>query len=149
ARRAVELSRWFADVFGSGEINKRIRIVLGAQQAYGGRSDIHLNYINATFGPPKNFIYALAPSLYFGTTNPNGDTTAIVAGMIADIRSQRDTSTNPFYRISHLNRAKKWNLIGGCVSYEGGPGVPGGGGKANLSAQIEANRTFAMKEALK
>ena len=149
ARRTVELSRWFGYVFGSGAINNRIRIVLGAQQAYGGRSDTHLNYINTTFGPPKNFVYALSPSLYFGSTNPNSDTTAIVAGMLADIKGQRDTVTNPFYRISHLDRAKKWNLIGGCVSYEGGPGVPSGGGKTNLSAQIEANRTFAIKEVLK
>ncbi|MBI5326381.1 MAG: hypothetical protein HZB41_14090, partial [Ignavibacteriae bacterium] len=88
ARRTVELSNLFALVFGMNEINKRIRVVLGAQQAYGGRSDIHLNYINETFGPPKNYIYATTPTLYFGSTNPNGDTSEINQGMLEDIDGQ-------------------------------------------------------------
>lgn len=146
ARRTVELSNLFASVFGKGEINKRIRVVLGAQQAYGGRSDIHLNYINNTFGPPKNYIFATAPTLYFGSTNPNGDTTQINDGMLEDIDGQINNTTNNFYRKSHIMRAETWELPGGCLSYEGGPGLPSGGGKTNLSNQILANRTYKMKE---
>ncbi len=148
ARRTVELARWFASVFGADAINNRIRVVLGAQQSYGGRSDAHLNYINSTFGPPKNFIYALSPSLYFGTTEPNGDTSAIVEGMLADITAQLDSATDPSYRSDVLARAKQWSLPGGCVSYEGGPGIPSGGGKTNLANQIEANRGVGIVSAI-
>ncbi|MBM2816951.1 MAG: hypothetical protein HW421_3713 [Ignavibacteria bacterium] len=149
ARRTVELSNWFAEVFGKQEINKRIRVVLGAQASYGGRSDNHFNYINKTFGAPKNFIHSLAPALYFGSTNPNGDTTAINQGMLDDIDGQINNPSVSSYRKNHLNRAAKWELPGGCTSYEGGPGIPGGGNKTNLANQILANRTYKMKEILK
>ncbi|MBI5326495.1 MAG: T9SS type A sorting domain-containing protein, partial [Ignavibacteriae bacterium] len=46
-------------------------------------------------------------------------------------------------------RAETWELPGGCVSYEGGPGLPSGGGKNNLANQILANRTYKMKEIIK
>ncbi len=148
ARRTVELSRWFADVFGEPAINQRIRVVLGAQQYYSARSDVHLAYIDTAFGPPGNFIYALSSSLYFGSTQPDGDTGAIVAGMLADVTAQLDSATNAAYRPSLFARAKKWALPGGCVSYEGGPSVPAGGDTAHLANQIEANRSYAIQAAI-
>lgn len=45
ARRTIELSKWFSNVFGEQEINFKIRVILSAQQAYNGRSDNHLNFI--------------------------------------------------------------------------------------------------------
>ncbi len=146
ARRTVEVSNLFKTVFGIYEMNKRVRVVLGAQQAYGGRSDTHLDYINKNIGSPSIYIYALAPSLYFGSKNSNGDTNAINQGMLDDIDSQLQSLTD---RKGHLNRSIKWSLVGGCVSYEGGPSIPASGGKTNLSNQILANRTYKMKEIIK
>jgi hypothetical protein len=146
ARRTVEVSNLFEKVYGKAEMNKKVRVVLGAQQAYGGRSDIHFDYINNNIGSPKEYIYALAPSLYFGSTKPNVDTSGINQGMIEDINSQIASTTD---RKGHLARAKKWGLVGGCVSYEGGPGLPSGGNKTNLTNQILSNRTYKMKEIIK
>lgn len=143
ARRTVEVANWVAAIFGNDAMHKKVRIVLGAQQSYGGRSDNHLNYIRKTFGAPKNFIYATAPALYFGSTNANADTTAINQGMITDITNQIANRT------AHINRAKQWELLGGCISYEGGPGLPSGGAKTNLANQIMANRSYAMKDIVK
>jgi hypothetical protein len=149
ARRSVELSKWFGSVFGNQEINKRIRVVLAGQQAYNGRSDNHLNYIKKTFGEPKDFIYANSTALYFGSTKAgDNDPLLINEGMLEDVNAQITNSANSGYRLVHINKAKTWNLPGGCTSYEGGPHLPAGGGTANLSNQILAHRTTKMKEVL-
>ncbi|MFM9944128.1 MAG: T9SS type A sorting domain-containing protein [Bacteroidia bacterium] len=149
ARRSVELSKWFSLVYGSNEINKKIRVILAGQQGYHGRSDNHLNYIKNTFGEPKNYIYANSMALYFGSTKASDtDPLVINDGMIADINSQITTNTNAAYRPVHITKANTWNLPGGCTSYEGGPHLPAGGGTANLNNQILAHRTAKMKDAI-
>lgn len=149
ARRCVELSKWFGAVYGSNEINKKIRVLLAGQQSYHGRSDNHLNYIKNTFGEPKNYIYANSTALYFGSTKATDtDPLVINNGMIEDINGQISTSTNAAYRPVHIAKANTWNLPGGCTSYEGGPHLPAGGGTANLNTQILAHRTAKMKDAI-
>lgn len=149
ARRMVELSKWFGIVFGTNEINRRIRVILAGQQSYNGRSDIHLNFIKNTFGEPRNFIYATSTAVYFGSAQAGAtDPNLINDGMTADINSQISTSSNASYRLNHINKAKTWNLPGGCTSYEGGPHLPAGGATANLSNQILAHRTSKMKDVL-
>jgi len=150
ARRVVELSNWFALVFGKNEINRRIRVILAGQQSYNGRSDIHFDYIKKTFGEPKDFIYASSTSLYFGSTKASStDPLVINDGMKEDIYSQISDSKVSAYRLNHINKAKKWGLTGGCTSYEGGPGIPAGGATTNLDNQILSNRTSKMGDVLK
>ncbi|MDQ1264960.1 MAG: Por Secre tail protein [Bacteroidota bacterium] len=150
ARRTVELSKWFAAVFGQEEINKRIKVILAGQQAYNGRSDEHLNYINDSFGEPKKFIYASSTALYFESTNANSTDTALInQGMLDDISAQISSSGSNLYRLNHINKAKSWGLPGGCTSYEGGPGIPAGGGTENLANRILANRTAKMGDVIK
>ncbi|MBI3258341.1 MAG: hypothetical protein HYZ54_02505 [Ignavibacteriae bacterium] len=150
ARRAVELSNWFSAVFGKDEINNRIRVILSGQQSYSGRSDNHLSYIKKTFGEPKDFIYATSTALYFGSTKSNDtDPLIINQGMKDNITDQVTNKNAGAYRLNHINKAKTWGLKGGCTSYEGGPGVPSGGGTDNLENQILANRTEQMGEVVK
>lgn len=144
ARRTVELSQWFSHVFGEQEINKRIRVILAGQHAYNGRSDNHLNYINTTFGEPKKYIYATSTALYFQSTQASGNPDVINDGMITDIEAQIKNQQQSTYRLNHINKAKKWDLAGGCTSYEGGPHLPSGGGNNNLNNQILAHRTEKM-----
>lgn len=148
ARRSVELSDIFAEVFGTGEINNRIRVILAGQHAYRGRHNLHLDYINNTFGPPKNYIYALSSALYFGSTKADGSVEDINSGMIEDINEQINDSESSFYRKAHIDIANDWDLPGGCTSYEGGPHLPAGGVKDNLGNQILAHRTEEMKNIL-
>lgn len=150
ARRCVELSNWFANIFGKNEINKRIRIILAGQQAYNGRSDLHLNYIKNTFGEPKEFIYATSTALYFNTSKPkSNDINEINEGMLSEINNQIEIDTLPTYRQNHIKKAKDWGLVGGCTSYEGGPHVPASGGLDNLANLINSHRTEKMGEVLK
>ncbi len=150
ARRSVELSNWFANVFGQNEINKRIRVILAGQHAYIGRSDNHLNYIKNNIGEPKNFIYATSTALYFQSTKSNNnDPDLINDGMFEDIDEQINSVSSAFNRNNHLKKAELWDLVGGCTSYEGGAHLPSGGGTNNLDAQILAHRTEKMGEVLK
>ncbi len=149
ARRTVELSDLFARVFGKDQINKRIRVILAGQHAYAGRHDLHLDYISKKIGPPKEYIYALSTALYFGSTNPGGSVEDINLGMSEDIANQINNSSSNVYRKVHIDKAAEWGLPGGCTSYEGGPGIPSGGGTDNLANQINAHRTPEMKDILK
>ena len=147
AHRTVELSRWFADVFGASAINQRIRIIMAGQHAYNGRSDIHLNFINTAFGPPKSFIYATSTATYHGSSAVNDPDPVVIAnGMITDIQDQISNSAGNLYRLNHINKAAQWDLPGGCTSYEGGPHIPAGGGTTNLASQIRAHRTSQMAD---
>ncbi len=149
ARRTVELSQLFAQVFGAEQINKRIRVVLGSQQGYVGRTDVHTSFIQSHFGPPSTYIYALNPSLYFGSsTESNSDEVVVAQGMHTDIERQLSDKSYALYREPHLERARKLGLVGGCVSYEGGPGVPSSLNN-NLSAQIRAHRTKECADAIR
>eukprot|EP00172_Hildenbrandia_rubra_P001805 Plantae.Rhodophyta-Hildenbrandia_rubra.ctg24112.p1 GENE.Plantae.Rhodophyta-Hildenbrandia_rubra.ctg24112~~Plantae.Rhodophyta-Hildenbrandia_rubra.ctg24112.p1 ORF type:complete len:370 (+),score=15.54 Plantae.Rhodophyta-Hildenbrandia_rubra.ctg24112:365-1474(+) len=150
ARRTVELSNWFGNVFGSGAIDSRVRVILAGQHAYNGRSDIHLNYINDNIGEPKDYIYATSTALYFQTDSPSSnDLNTINDGMIADISNQVANAQTSTYRLNHINKAKDWGLVGGCTSYEGGPHVPSGGGLDNLDNLINSHRTEEMGNVLK
>lgn len=150
AHRTVQLSQWFGAVFGTAAINKRVRVVLAGQHGYHGRSDNHLRYIDRVFGAPKNHIYATSSALYFGSTRASDpDPLAINEGMLEDINNQITNTQSATYRKTHIDKAKQWQLVGGCTSYEGGPHLPAGGGIANLGAQISAHRTERMGDVTK
>jgi Secretion system C-terminal sorting domain len=144
ARRTVDLVNWFAEVYGKSEINNKIRVILAGQQAYMGRHEIHLDYINDNYGSPKDYVYALSTAIYFSTSNPNGTVTEINDGMIEEINGQINDEENPLNRKAHIDLANEWELLGGCTVYEGGPHYPAGGGKDNLDNAILSHRTEAM-----
>lgn len=148
ARRTIELSDLFAQVFGHNEINKRIRVILAGQHAFSGRHDYHLDYIVENIGPPKDYIYALSTALYFGSDIPDGSPTEINQGMISDIDRQINEPDDNTYRPVHIAKAEQYGLPGGCTSYEGGPHIPSGGTQDNLENQILAHRTPDMKDIL-
>ncbi|MCB9251956.1 MAG: T9SS type A sorting domain-containing protein [Flavobacteriales bacterium] len=149
ARRSVELSNWFAAVFGKNEINKRIRVILAGQHSYNARTDLHLNYINDKIGPPKEYIYATSMALYFTSTRESSANPVVInEGMLEDIEDQISNLQSSLNRQKHINKVKTWDLAGGCTSYEGGPHVPSGGGTTNLDNQILAHRTTNMQKVL-
>jgi hypothetical protein len=150
ARRCVELSNLFKEIFGAGAINKRIRVICAGQAHYFGRSTQHLNYISSRFGAPGNFIYALSIALYFGSVNDWGTPEQITEGMIVSIdRSIHDPARDD-YRPAFIQLAKTWGLAGGCTAYEGGPSDMTGLGAdiSNLDNIIRANRLEAMRDVM-
>lgn len=151
ARRCVQLSNLFKEIFGEEEINKRIRVICAGQAHYYGRSLEHVNYIRANFGMPNTYIYALSIAIYFGSTNDKGSPQQITSGMIADINQSINNPAESGYRPAFIQLAKTWAFPGGCTAYEGGPSDMTGLGAdiSNVANIITANRTEAMREVMK
>jgi hypothetical protein len=150
ARRCVELSELFKEIFGAEEINKRFRVLCAGQSHYYGRSLNHVNYINRKFGSPKEYIYALSIALYFGSTFEKGTPQQITNGMVLDIDKLINNVSDAGYRPAFIQLARTWGFPGGCTAYEGGPSDLTGLGDdiSNVANIIRANRTEAMREVM-
>ncbi len=151
ARRTVELAQVFETVFGAGSLNNRIRVVLCSHQPMlKWWVEPMLQYINATYGPPSDFIYAIGCQTYFSGGSNIGESVAqILEDCHNSITSQiNDTGINEAGRVQWIAKANDWNLPGGYVSYEGGP-AHGGGSTDNVANRILAERSQGMCEEMR
>jgi hypothetical protein len=153
ARRAVELSSLFAQVFGQDQINKRIRVILASHAPMLKWWVLPmLQYIQNTYGPPKNYIYGISRQTYFSTDEASGNMTsdAIINKLYENITYQlEDDPVNDAGRVDWIRVANEWELPGGATSYEGGPHTPSGGGEENLANQIQMHRSERMIDLLR
>ena len=151
ARRTVELAQVFASVFGSDALNDRIRVVLCSHQPMlKWWVEPMLQYVNATFGPPSDYLYAIGCQTYF---SGGADTGEGVAEILADCHQSitgqiTDLGVNEAGRTQWIAKADAWNLPGGFVSYEGGP-AHGGGSTTNIANRILAERSPGMCEEMR
>jgi hypothetical protein len=147
ARRTVQLSKIFGQVFGAGAINKRIRVVLCSHKPMLKWWVMPmLDTIARAYGPPKNFIYAIACQTYFGGGIDEGESVAkILSDCRSDIDAQIDETgqTNDAGRKQWVKLAADSGLVGGYCSYEGGPDH-GGGSTTNITNRIMAERDNDM-----
>eukprot|EP00730_Choanoeca_flexa_P013540 TRINITY_DN5433_c0_g1_i2.p1 TRINITY_DN5433_c0_g1~~TRINITY_DN5433_c0_g1_i2.p1 ORF type:complete len:631 (+),score=162.04 TRINITY_DN5433_c0_g1_i2:274-1893(+) len=153
ARRVYEIGQVFEEVFGSGSLNKRVRMVYASWtinlQSYYNNT---LTWLEATTGKPINeYIYAIANTEYFA---PDKSWVAQYSKLKPDYiagtlyMEAATNNTNMTQDFVSFKRAKNVKL----ATYEAGPGNDVGGqfSKAcpELSAFIMANRDPAMKNAL-
>jgi hypothetical protein len=147
ARRTVELSTLFAQVFGQDAINKRVRVVLCSHKPMlKWWVAPMLSYVRKTFGAPKKFIYAIACQTYFGSAAAAGESVdKILADCRTDITSQIDETggVDEAGRKQWVKMASDSGLVGGFCSYEGGPDH-GGGDVTNIANRIMAERNAKM-----
>jgi len=146
ARRTVELAQIFEDVFGSGSLNGRVRVVLCSHQPMlKWWVEPMLSYIDAHFGPPSDLIYAIGSQTYFSGGHETGESIdEVLADCHESITGQiDDTGINEAGRVQWIEKANEWNLPGGYVSYEGGPDH-GGGSTENIANRILAERSEGM-----
>ncbi len=143
AKQIIRAGKIFESVFGVTVSSRtRIRPVFAWQ--IGGWLpwyDDVLNWINSTYGAPKDFIFAIASAPYFNENNIAANSTPqqIVAGMSAN-------SDSNLTRIQTLAQyADQWQIK--HLQYEGGPDN-GGGSTINISNRILANRIPDMKTAV-
>jgi hypothetical protein len=152
ARRAVSLAMSFDSVFGAGALNNRVRVVLCSHKPMlKWWVEPMLQYVNTTFGPPGNFIWAIGCQTYFSGGVDTGESVSkILSDCHLDIKGQIDETggVNEAGRVQWIAKAKAWNLKGGFVSYEGGPDH-GGGSTLNIANRISAERDSLMGEMLK
>lgn len=119
AEKMVRMAELFKCVFGNEAINHRIRIVAGWQICHDEcdlQSDRMLQWIDERYGNPSEIIYALAWAPYMREPSP---TKCVNVNTILSYFHQY----SDFY-VSVKNRvfsiAKKYNLVGGTLSFEGG-----------------------------
>ncbi len=152
ARRTIELAKIFATVFGPNSLNGRVRVILCSHKPMlKWWVEPMLQYIKSHFGPPSDYIYAIACQTYFTGGHDAGESVAkILADCRANIAGQIDESggVNQAGRVQWIQKAAAWGLPGGFCSYEGGPDH-GGGSTTNLANRILAERSPEMGEILK
>ncbi|HBY64557.1 MAG TPA: hypothetical protein DEH78_32455 [Solibacterales bacterium] len=145
ARRLYEISRLFGEVFGTGEINRRVRPVYawwpGRTQEYRDA----LNYMRATYGPVSQYFYGLSTAHYFGARVPE---TAAMPEILAAMRQTSEASAllNRQYKAMADEFGVKFLI------YEGGPDngqnytLPNNVLVRNVGQHILANRGREMRE---
>jgi hypothetical protein len=147
ARRTIEIAQIFETVFGQGSLNDRVRVILCSHKPMLKWWVVPmLEYVNTTFGAPKNYLYGFACQTYYGGGVEDGESvTKILDDCHASITEQIDETggTNEAGRIQWVAKAAEWELPGGLCSYEGGPDH-GGGETTNMTNRILAERHERM-----
>jgi hypothetical protein len=144
SRRTVEIAKIFESVYGAGSLNNKVRVINAWQIGWNPPDAMYeeqMQYINATFGPPKNFLYGLGVAPYFncGTACETGTVDQILAEM------RRSSDASKLDRQKIVAVASKWQIPGGMVAYEGGSDT-GGGSATNIANKIGAERAQAIRE---
>lgn len=66
AFRTHRIAEIFASVYGPALLKERVRVVLAGQQSEPALLFTGLDYLNHFYGPPKDYLYAVAGAPYFG-----------------------------------------------------------------------------------
>jgi hypothetical protein len=141
ARNVVRISNLFKGVYGAAAINNKIRMILGAQQGWMGRSQIHLDYIKNNIGNPKDYIWALAPSTYYSGFGASIE--LALNECHTDIMVNYDDVNDDPSLLKFMQLAITWGLPGVCVSYEG-QAADNIGNTNNLAVDIGKHRDARM-----
>jgi hypothetical protein len=141
AWNVVRVSNLFRKVYGAAAINSKIKVVLGAQQGWLGRSIMHLNYIKNNIGEPKNYIWALSPATYFNGTGASIEE-SLNECHTSIMKEYDDVNDDPSL-LKFIQVANTWGLPGVCVSYEGQEHA-NIGSTVNLAVDIDKHRDARM-----
>jgi len=147
ARRTVQISNLFKEVWTTtfngttaqaSPINNRVRFILGGQATRLARFDNMLSFINANYGPPKNYLYGGGLAWYFGmnkyadqfTTRTDVTKEEALEGMGLSISAYEDQKRFA----SAVNKLGAWGLK--TYAYELGVDTYG---DRNIQAKADAS----------
>lgn len=131
-KRTKEVSDIFRSVFGDADMMTRVRPVLCMQCGYTMTIRQPIEFLNSYYGPPSNYLYAIACAPYFGIPNAWSTRTdltvddiigALPASLSATMAAAKDFST-----FAHWYNVK-------FMTYEGGPSITG---VNSLTAKIQS-----------
>ncbi|MFO0856699.1 MAG: hypothetical protein U0640_04990 [Phycisphaerales bacterium] len=124
AKKTVEIGRIFAEEFGPGSLNTRVRPVLGAQFVAPWQHDKMLTFINDVYGPPGEHVWAMAVGPYFNA-RPEDDTAGQNIDTLLDAFQRNLNSLRDGYEYEHLATMTAWYGLKPFVAYEGAPDTSG------------------------
>jgi VCBS repeat-containing protein len=132
ARRIKQISDDFALVWGSSAINNQIRPVLASQFANPSILKAQLQFLQQTYGPPNQYIYAVAGAPYFNLNGQDQQTNLTVDQVLAALSASmtQQIATMPLY----ASLATYYGLRD--FAYEGGPDTSG---PNNIAAKAAAS----------
>ena len=133
AKRTVEIGQQFANVFGPGSMNTRVRPVLAAQFGATWQFERMLSFIDGAYGPAKDRIYALAVAPYFNLGG--ADTRTLTPPEVLDALQGMLDRLPTSYQYEHLAAMTAWHGLRPFMAYEGGPDTTG---SANVAAKRDA-----------
>ena len=141
AKRTVEIGRQFADAFGPGSMNTRVRPVLAAQFGATWHFEKMLSFIDGAYGPAKDRIYSIsgAPYVSMGGADVRTLTSSEVLDALQGMLDRLPTS----YQYEHLATMTAWHGLKPFIAYEGGPDTTG---STNVNAKRDANYDPRMGE---
>lgn len=139
ARRTREIGQIFAQEFGAGTLNTKLRPVLSHWTIQPQQYDAMLTWLNSQYGAPSSYLYAIAGASYFNC-DP-ACSTGTVDQIITALQNSSDGARAD--RQAHSNTASKWGIK--HFMYEGGPDS-GGGDATNVANKIRAHRDPRMKD---
>jgi fibronectin type 3 domain-containing protein len=142
-KRDYEIAQIFESVFGPGSFGTIIRPVYTwwqLDEGSGSNAAAALAWFNTTYGPPANYLYAMAQGDYFTASNYANDTT--IPLVLSDMAANSTASVS--YVLSNKATAAQYGLP--LYVYEGGPDNSNGGNQntVNVGVQILANRDPEM-----
>ncbi|MBM3465029.1 MAG: hypothetical protein FJX76_23260 [Armatimonadetes bacterium] len=148
ARRGIQISNIFREELGDAQMMTRVRPVLASQVGYRYMIDHQLRWLNATYGPPRNYFYAIAGAPYWGPSGSDRERTDLTVDSILDLCEASLNSQIPdFQPDAGYSGVLDWGNIPGYATlaryyglrnmcYEGGPDTAG---EASLTNKIAAN----------
>lgn len=146
-KRLYEISQIFQSVFGAGSLNTTIRPVYAwwqIDEGAGSNAANALAWFKKTYGPPANYLYAMAQGDYFSADNYATDTT--IPQVLADMTTSSNAGVT--YVTAAKATASQYGLQ--LFAYEGGPANDNSGTNSttNVGVQILANRDPGMNTLL-
>ena len=144
AKRGKEISDIFRGVFGDGAMMSRVRPVFAIQVVWLSNSEEGLKFIDAVYGPPSRYFYAMAGAPYFNLgTQQRVDGLSKDQVLAAMGQSVTDLSrTNQFEKNQTL---ASWYQLR-WMAYEGGADTYGPG---SIVSKKQANEDGRMEDICK
>jgi hypothetical protein len=152
AYQIKHISDLFKTVFGDENVGpwKRVRPILAGQAVAPFVIKLGVDYLDAVFGPPSNFLHGIAIAPYFDLgevrTWSNLTTDQVLDGFNSTIQSflpEQDWSQKAPLG-AHGVYASWYKLA--VYGYEGGPDTSSGCGACSLEAKINATRDPRMTD---
>ena len=119
ARRSMEISNIFRQVYGDANMMKKIRPILAGQVSWSEGMKSGLKYIEEVYGNPSDFFYGISGAPYFNIArldnNNNLGVDDVLNGLAADV----DALKTNVALLDYVTLARFYNLK--LTAYEAGP----------------------------
>jgi len=137
AKCLVQISQYFADVFGADSINTIVHPIYAHWTIFPDQYNATLSWVQKTYGPLNKLFFGIAQTHYFDDTKaPANANVQQILNVLKQSSIDQAQYTKPL-----VETAQRFGLK--LTSYESGPGTQVGN-TVNVGNRIEANRDPAM-----